>query len=258
MTRNLKLLVLSAALLALAVINATADHGSIWEGGTHTLYFPHFGNGDDIVSEIILVNYGGPGDAKPMIRLSNDEGEVLSVDGIIDMSEEMEMTEDGDLTLNIPPSSVFILRTNGKGAVVKGSIVVKSHALLRGYVRYTTSIGNASVGTSFTGTALVVPFQKNASVNTALALHNVTSKNGSAKCWLSQDGERMGEVEFTLPANGQYSRYVYEMFPENDADSVGIIECSTTRRVAGLALDTGANGGLSSLPVVQVKFLNRD
>ena len=250
MNRNLKILFLSALLLLYAAPSAKADHGSIWGADLpHVLRFAHFGNGVSIVSEIILVNSRST-EAEVMVRFSNHHGEVLSADSLLDIDDGMESTDEGYLTLAIAGNSVSILRTNGAGELVRGSVAVKSQADLKGYIRFTTSLGAASVEDGQPATRILIPVQRSASVQTALALQNVTDEDCGVSCRLFYNGVQVATEDFRLPANAQIARHLTELFPDYDTmDQAGLLDCSTTRRVVGLALDVGANG-LSSLPVI--------
>ena len=252
MNRNLKIVFLSALLLLYAAPSAKADHGSIWEPICHTFCaLPTL----ETECRLSLKSYSS---TVAPLRLRS------WLDSAITTAKCCQQTTSWTLMRAWSRQTKVISRSPLRGIqylsfapmeranLLGVSVAVKSQANLKGYIRFTTSLGAAGVEAGSPATKLLTPVRRSAVVQTALALQNVTDEDGGVSCWLSKGGERVATADFRLAANAQSSQYLAEMFPDYDTmDLVGLLECSTTRRVIGLALDVGADG-LSSLSVIAI------
>ena len=73
-------------------------------------------------------------------------------------------------------------------------------------------------------------------------------------CRLMKDGAVLDEVEITLEANGQESRYIEQMFTTADTfDFVGLVRCTAEGLFTGIAVELDADNRIfTTLPVVPV------
>ena len=93
-----------------------------------TLDFAHFANGEGITSGLVLVNV-----ATHPIRLGLDfydkEGNPIAAETVVDVTEDLEITEDGSLSVRraMEPLGELTISTHGQGEVVSGSVKVVSN-----------------------------------------------------------------------------------------------------------------------------------
>ena len=79
---------LTAAFVILAVLAGRplfAEHGTVYGADLdHVLDFPHFGNGDFVRSELVLVNLGS--EAHPAIYFYDSAGEMILAESVVEMT----------------------------------------------------------------------------------------------------------------------------------------------------------------------------
>ena len=115
-----------------------------------TLDFAHFANGEGITSDLVFVNV-----ATHPIRLGLDfydkEGNPIAAETVVDATEDLEITEDGSLSVRteMEPLGELTISTHGRGEVVSGSVRVVSNGPIGGVLRFDLpGIGVAGVGAS--------------------------------------------------------------------------------------------------------------
>ena len=115
-----------------------------------TLDFAHFANGEGITSGLVFVNV-----ATHPIRLGLDfydkEGNPIAAETVVDATEDLEITEDGALSVRtaMEPLGELTISTHGRGEVVSGSVKVVSNGPIGGVLRFDLpGIGVAGVGAS--------------------------------------------------------------------------------------------------------------
>ena len=115
-----------------------------------TLDFAHFANGEGITSDLVFVNV-----ATHPIRLGLDfydkEGNPIAAETVVDATEDLEITEDGALSVRtaMEPLGELTISTHGQGEVVSGSVKVVSNGPIGGVLRFDLpGIGVAGVGAS--------------------------------------------------------------------------------------------------------------
>ena len=253
---------------------ALADHGSIFGAElNHVLDFPHFGNGELIRSELVLVNLGSA--SHPVIYFSGPDGEVMEAGSVVEMMDHLVVLEDGGLTTTDPLPSLgeLTIPTNGSGETVRGSIQVVSDSLMGGFLRYTLygieGISVAGVASAVPAHNFIVPVERKVGgVNTGLAIHNLNNRMVGVDCQLMKDGEVLVSADIDLAPNGQSASFIDEIFsewfseepaseeepqeePEAASSFRGSVSCGASSRVTSLALelDTGTNV-LTTLPVI--------
>ena len=90
-----------------------------------TLDFPHFANGGGITSEVVLVNVGTT-PILPVLYFSDRQGKPIAATTVVDVTDDLEVTTDGGLTIQamIEPLGELTVATHGLGEEVSGSVRV--------------------------------------------------------------------------------------------------------------------------------------
>ncbi len=277
-------------ILALAGSPLFAEHGTLF--GTeldHALDFPHFGNGEFIQSELVLVNLGSA--SHPAIYFYSRSGEMIEAGSVVEVTEDLMEMEDGGLTTLAPIPSLgeITISTNGTGETVSGSLSVLSSSWMNGFLRYSL-YGNE--GTSVAGVSsssgihnFISPVQREkGGINTGLAIHNLADREINVRCRLTKDGRELASKLVKLPANGQDAQFITELFsdffaepePEEDPASEngddssteepeeeepieepesdlwrGSVRCEASSQITSVALEyDGSTNVLITLPVI--------
>ena len=240
-----------------------------------TLDFAHFANGAGIVSEMVFVNLetqpSGPPlspfhsaipPSRPAIYFYDTKGGLVAAESVVDLTEDLEVTEDGALTgrTEMEPLGALTISTHGRGEVVSGSVKVVSDGPIGGFLRFDLpGIGVAGVGASPPVRDALFPARRQADgISTAAAIHNLGEEAMGVSCQLMQGGIVLEEAEIDLEANGQEARYIEEWFTGTDtSDFVGSVRCTASAEGEGMftgvavELDAG-NRIFTTLPVVPV------
>ena len=238
-----------------------AEHGGVFGGKTdHTLFFPHFGNGDSIRSELVLVNASGS-PTRAAIHFYDKGGETIPAESVVDVTADLEARSDGGLsTTPIEPNGEITVPTNGLGETVRGSVRVVSKNRIGGFLRFVMpGIGVAGVASSEPAYDVIVPVRRESEgVNTGLAVNNLGAESSTVECRLMKNGKLLETMPIDLEANGQESKFIHEIFTETDtSDFTGSVRCAVPEpgegRLTGLALEFDAeNGIITTLPVIVI------
>ena len=199
-----------------------------------TLDFAHFANGTGITSEMVLVNVD-PHPIRPAIYFYDTEGNPIAADSVLDVTGDLEVAEDGALTvqMEMEPLGVLTISTHGRGELVSGSVKVLSDGPIAGFVRYSVpGVGVAGVGASPPLRDALFPARRQAGgIRTAAALHNLGAEAMGVSCRLMSAGVALEEVEIPLEANGQTSWFIEEAFTTTDtSDFLGSVRCTAPGR----------------------------
>ena len=238
------------------------------------LDFAHFANGASIVSEMVFMNLetqpSGPPlspfhtatpPTRPVIYFYDQEGHSIDPALLVNLTGDLEITEDGALTVQteMEPLGELTISTHGRGDLVSGSVKVVSEGPIGGVLRFDLpGIGVAGVGASLPVTDALFPARRQADgISTAAAIHNPGEEAMVVSCQLMKDGAVLEEVGISLMANGQDARYIEQMFTGTDtSDFVGSVRCIAPGEgvFTGVAveLDEG-NQIFTTLPVVPVQ-----
>ena len=225
-----------------------------------TLDFAHFANGTSITSDLVFVNLSTH-PARPAIYFYDTEGALVSAESLVDLTGDLEITEDGGLTVQtqMEPLGVLTISTHGQGALVSGSVrVISEGHPIGGGVRYNLpDIGVAGVGSSPPISDALFPARQQAGgIRTAAALHNLEEEAMTVNCRLMSGGVVLEEVEIPLEANGQASWLIDQAFPGADtSDLVGSVHCDAPgrRRFSAVALEVDPGTRIfTTLPVFPV------
>ena len=210
------------------------------------LDFAHFANGTSITSDLVLVNVA-PQPVRPAIYFYDTEGAPIAAESVLEVTADLEITEDGGLTVRteMEPLGVLTISTHGRGELVSGSARVVSDGPIGGGLRYNfPAIGEAVVGASPPVRDVLFPVRRQeGGIRTAAALHNLGEEAIGVNCRLLSGGVALEEVEIPLEANGQSSWFIEDAFTTTDtSDFLGSVRCTVlgSRRFTAIAVEMDA------------------
>ena len=239
------------------LVQATPSNRAEATPGVGALDFAHFANGEGIISDLVLMNVATH-PIRPVLYFYDKEGHPMDPASVVDLTEDLEVTEDGALTVwtAMEPLGELTVSTHGRGKLVSGSVAVAAKGPIGGVLRFDLpDIGVAGVGASLPLTDALFPARRQAGgIRTAAALHNLGEEAITVSCRLMSGGMELEAVEIDLEANGQEARYIEELFTATDtSDFVGSVRCTAPGLFTGIAveLDEG-NRIFTTLPVVPV------
>ena len=216
----------------------------------------HFANGEGIISEVVLVN-GASHPIRPAVYFYDKQGHPIDPELVVDLTEDLEVTEDGALSVQraMAPLGELTISTHGRGEVVSGSVKVFSDGPIGGVLRFDLSgIGVAAVEASQPVRDALFPARRWGGLSTAAAIRNLGEEALVVSCRLMQEGAVLEEAEIPLAANGQDARFIEEMFTGTDtSDFVGLVRCTAPGLFTGIAVELDAGNRIfTTLPVVPV------
>ena len=239
------------------LVQATPSNRAEATPGVGALDFAHFANGEGIISDLVLMNVATH-PIRPVLYFYDKEGHPIAAESMVDLTEDLEVTEDGGLSIQteMEPLGELTVSTHGRGELVSGSVAVAANGPIGGVLRFDLpDIGVAGVGASPPVRDALFPARRQAGgIRTAAALHNLGEEAITVSCRLMSGGRVLEAVEIDLEANGQEARYIEELFTATDtSDFVGSVRCTAPGRFTGIAveLDEG-NRIFTTLPVVPV------
>ena len=242
--------------------------------GEAALDFAHFANGASVVSAMVFMNLetqpSGPPPTpfrqaipptRPVIYFYDQEGNPIDPALLVDLTGDLEITEDGALSIQseMEPLGELTISTHGRGELVSGSVRVVSDGPIGGVLRFDLpGIGVAGVGASQPVSDAIFPARRQADgISTGAAIHNLGEEALVVSCQLMKAGAVLEEEEISLEANGQEARYIEEMFTSTDtSDFVGSVRCTAPPgegMFTGVAVELDAGNRIfTTLPVVPV------
>ena len=184
----------------------------------------------------------------------------MDPESVVDLTEDLEVTEDGSLSTwtEMEPLGELTISTHGRGEGVSGSVRVVSDGPIGGFLRFDLpGIGVAGVGASSSVRDVLFPARRQAEgIRTAAALHNLGEEAMEVSCHLMSGGVALEEAEIPLEANGQEARYIEEWFTGTDtSDFAGSVRCTAPEEgvFTGVAVELDAGNRIfTTLPVVPV------
>ena len=224
-----------------------------------TLDFAHFANGNGTTSDLVFVNLSTE-PVRPALYFYDTEGHPIAAESVVDITGDLEISEDGGLTVltEMEPLGELTIATHGQGDLVSGSVKVASEGLIGGMLRYNLpGIGEAVVEASPpVSDALFAVRRQEGGITTGVAIHNLGAEAVEVSCRLMSGGVVLEEVEIPLEANGQTAWLIDAAFPAADtSDFAGSVRCDAPgrRRFSAVALevDPGARVFIT-LPVFPV------
>ena len=101
-----------------------------------TLDFAHFANGNGTTSDLVFVNVA-PQPVRPALYFYDTEGNPIAAESVVDITGDLEISEDGGLTVltEMEPLGELTIATHGQGDLVSGSVKVASEGLIGGMLR---------------------------------------------------------------------------------------------------------------------------
>ena len=225
-----------------------------------TLDFADFANGDGITSDLVFVNVGTH-PIRPALYFYDTEGQPMAAESVVDITGDLEVMEDGGLTVQtaMEPLSELTISTHGQGELVSGSVKVISYGPIGGVLRFDLpGIGVAGVGASPPVRDAVFPVRRQeGGINTGVAIHNLESSPELVRCELMSGGTVLEAESIPLEANGQSSWFIDAAFPDTDTSGfVGSVRCDAvgTGMFTAVALELDAASRIfTTLPVLPVR-----
>ena len=239
------------------LVQATPSNRAEATPGVGALDFAHFANGEGIISDLVLMNVATH-PIRPVLYFYDKEGHPIAAESMVDLTEDLEVTEDGGLSIQteMEPLGELTVSTHGRGELVSGSVAVAANGPIGGVLRFDLpDIGVAGVGASPPVRDALFPARRQAGgIRTAAALHNLGEEAITVSCRLMSGGRVLEAVEIDLEANGQEARYIEELFTATDpSDFVGSVRCTAPDLFTGIAVELDEGNRLfTTLPVVPV------
>ena len=243
-------------------------------GRAAVLDFAHFANGDGTTSDLVFVNVSTQRSRpaptpfhvaippiRPAIYFYDTEGNPIAVESVVEVTGDLEVQEDGGLTVltDMEPLGVLTVSTHGRGALVSGSVKVLSNGPIGGMLRFDLPhIGVAVVGASPPISDAIFPVRRReGGITTGVAIHNLELSPGLVRCDLLREGVLRDAASFPLEANGQSSWLIDQAFPGTDtSDFVGSVRCDAVGEglftAVALEMDPGTRI-FTTLPVFPVE-----
>ena len=225
--------------------------------GVGALDFAHFANGAGIISDLVFVNVATH-PIRPVLYFYDKEGRPIAPESMVDLTEDLEVTEDGGLSIwtEMAPLGELTISTHGRGEVMSGSVQVAADGPIGGVLRFDLpGIGVAGVGASQPVRDAIFPARRQAGgIATAAAIRNLGEEALVVSCRLMSGGIVLEAVEISLEVNGQEARYIEELFTGTDtSDFVGSVRCTAPGLFTGIAVELDdSNRIFTTLPVVPV------
>ena len=238
-----------------------------------TLDFAHFANGTWI-TDLVFVNLetqpSGPPltpfhtailPSRPAIYFYDTEGHPIAAESLVDITGDLEVTEDGALTVQaeMEPLGVLTISTHGRGELVMGSVKVISEGPIGGLLRFDhPALGVAGVEASSPLSNALFPVRRqDGGITTGVALHNLESSPELLRCELRKEGVLLDAATIPLEANGQTAWLLNQTFPSADtSDFLGSVRCTSHGEglftAVALEMDPG-NRIFTTLPIVPVQ-----
>ena len=225
------------------------------------LHFSHFANGDGSTSELVFVNVGTQ-PVRPALYFHDTEGSPIAPESVVDLTRDLEVTEDGGLTVRtgMEPLGELTVSTHGREALVTGSVKVISVGPIGGTLRFDLPhVGQAAVGSSAAASDVIFPVRcRQGGINTGIAIHNLESTEALVDCELLREGVLLDAASFALAANGQASWLIDQAFTAADTSEFsGSVRCTAIGdgqfTAIALEMDSGTRI-FATLPVLEVKF----
>ena len=188
---------------AVRAVNRRGESGASNQVEVFTLDFPQFANGGGHTSDLVFVN-AGTHPIRPALYFYDKEGHLIEVESVVDLTEDLELTEDGGLTVRtaIEPLGELTIATHGQEELVTGSVKVIAFGPIGGVLRFDLpETSMAGVGASLPVRDALFPVRRQeGGINTGVAIHNLGEEAMRVTCRLMSGGVVLGEVEIPLGA----------------------------------------------------------
>lgn len=218
----------------------------------YELFFAQFAGGEDIFSQIFLLNRSETMVAQADVLLKDMQGNPLEIglDGVL---------VPGHLSVSIPPAGLRILRTDTQGDLKIGSVRVTADKPVAGVILFGGTFGLAGVGSSQAlWNGFIAPIETEGtemgkSINTGIAMTSLSQTQTTIDLILcNADGLPIASGQTMLSEDGQRAFFVDEIdwTPEVHFDRfLGILKAMTQERIAATVIQTRADQ-FATLPVI--------
>ncbi len=224
------------------------------------IYFAQFGNGTasgfQVFSQILLINLTG-NEATARVQIRDDNGNPLNVT----LNGE---NLNGEKTLNLPAGGLRILRSDGMGDLISGSVRVCSDQALAGVVLFGGSAGTAGVGASATasqGLEAPVRNKRSEQLGSGIAVVNVEQQALLLQLRLCDaQNDLLATASIPVAASGHRALFLEEIdwvVSEGKElsldDFSGILKIEAEGQIGGTVIETRP-GVFATQPVVPSLF----
>ncbi len=103
------------------LVQATPSNRAEATPGVGALDFAHFANGEGIISDLVLMNVATH-PIRPVLYFYDKEGHPIAAESMVDLTEDLEVTEDGGLSIQteMEPLEALTISTHGRGGAGDG------------------------------------------------------------------------------------------------------------------------------------------
>lgn len=228
----------------------------------YELYFAQFGDGLDLLSsEIVLLSLDSERATTAKILLRGEDGLPLSVD--LNGEEVNGVLED----VVVPAQGKVVLKTDGQGNLVVGSVTVCSDKPLAGVIVFSGTVGLAGVQNSQSqADGFVAPIESRdpPEVQTGIAVMNLEPIPVTLDLeLLDAGGQVVATARVELPPMGQMAVFVDEIErlpwdrPVDFSDFQGTARVLSDGKVAATVVQTRP-GQFATQPVAPMTVFARD
>ena len=219
-----------------------------------TLHFARFVSGGDTASALFLINPSPAARATGTLTFfgENGDGWSVAVNGL---------SPAASVPVDLPPLGSAVFATAAEGGLEVGSArVTITEGVIGGVLRYASSTGTVTVGSSSASTSLVSPVTRDA--ETRVNTEATFSSTGSAVTLTLElrdaSGTRIpgGTAQLRLPANGHVTGTIDALFPDADTNSfLGVLTArSEGGTVAATVVQIGSDpAAIAAMPVTPLR-----
>ena len=214
------------------------------------LFFPQFGNGQGLFSEIVLTSLALGIQTKVTISLRDDDGNPLTVN----LNGQQV---DGELSVILAPGGVLRFKSDGIGPLISGSVTVGAENDVDGVILFGGDTGLAGVGASpgFEH-GFVAPIETSLDgTNAGIAFMGLGEATLLDVTLRDVNGQALLNAELDLSAFGHRALFV-DQIPwtkgnnlVNFSSFTGLLDVSANAKVAAIVIQTRGDE-LATLPVV--------
>lgn len=222
------------------------------------VYFAQFGNGAGVFSEFVVFN-PSPITATGKITFRDSSGNELTGESLLTNDLDVPAQQMGS-GFTLPPLTSTTFTTHGMGPLVNGSVTLTADNPVAGVVRFSLpGVGVTGVGSSEPAPGVIVPVRRKGDISSGVAIHSLRRERIEVYLILkdAKNSVTYTAEPLTIPAQGQVSAFLEELFPEMDAkDFQGTLAIGTDgkARIAVVAIELGAETGLlTTLPVTPLR-----
>lgn len=235
----------------------------ITENMSERVIIPHWGNGQGLVTDLIVYNPSGTATSTAEITFRDNLGNEVPMGVLLAEVSAQSLPAgvvlDGN-SLTLPPLGVHTLSTTGLGVLVSGSIGISANGPIAAAIRFRIpGVGISGVGSSEAAAALIAPARRQGALNTGVAIFNPGGEAATVDLILKNpSGVEVagGRAELELPARGQAALFIHQLFPQAETENFQGTICVQARAgsVAVVALELGNQPGeFTTLPVSVVQ-----